>query len=162
MAKGVFAGTFDPVTIGHESIINKCCEKYSKVFVVLGKNPKKSSFFSEEERLTLLKECFKSNPKVEVINFSQIENYSQYLQNEKVSVYVRGIRNDNDLKYEEEYKLKNQEIFPFITTEFIWCDKEFSDISSTTVKSQIINGNFINVPKSCRWLIEKILKQKQI
>ncbi len=155
MESCVFAGTFDPVTKGHENVINKCIKKYRKVFVVVGINDKKQSFFSEEERLFFLKELYKEQKKVEVLAYSKLkDNYAEFLKENQVSVYVRGIRNEKDLEYENSQIEKNKKLYPFIKTEYIKV-KKLNEISSSFVKELILTGKDFSefVPKKCLEII---------
>lgn len=159
MANCVFAGTFDPVTTGHKSIIEKCCLEYDKVFVVVGENPNKLCLFTREQRVKLLEKCFENNPKVKVLTYHDLkDDYTQFLKNQGVTDYVRGIRNDKDLKFEKQYEEKNQEIYPFITTKYIECDDVYKSVSSTMVKEQIKNKDYINLPFECVELVKKFLQ----
>ena len=57
----VFAGTFDPLTKGHESFINGCLSLYDKVVVVIGENPEKTTFFSSLERAEIVKKVYENS-----------------------------------------------------------------------------------------------------
>ena len=70
MKKCVYAGTFDPPTSGHRSVIEKCLKIFDKVVVAVMVNPKKEPFLTAEERVKLLKKLFKDNENVEVCAFS--------------------------------------------------------------------------------------------
>ena len=160
MANCVFAGTFDPVTTGHKSIIDKCCLEYDVVFVVVGENPNKLCLFTREQRVELLKKCFTANPKVKVLAYFDLkDDYADFLKNQAVTDYVRGIRNDNDLKFEKQYEIKNQEIYPFITTKYIECDQDFKSVSSTLVKEQIKKEDYSNLPRECVELVKQFLQK---
>ncbi|MBR2870565.1 MAG: 16S rRNA (guanine(966)-N(2))-methyltransferase RsmD [Clostridia bacterium] len=157
----VFAGTFDPVTIGHVDIIEKCEKKFDKVYVVIGQNPQKKSLFTQSQREDLLKLCFKNNKKVEVLCYSALkENYAEYLKKQGVTVYVRGIRNEIDLEYEKKSEQVNKSLYPFITTEYIECENQFKGVSSTLVKEQILKGDYSNIPNSITQKIKEFLQQK--
>lgn len=131
----VFAGTFDPITLGHENIINKCLDRFDRVILVIGQNPKKSTLFTEWQRLEMLKSVYGDNSKVEIVLFSDHkDDYADFLKSKNATVYVRGIRNEQDLAFEKQMQQKNQIEYPFITTEFIDCDKAFCEISSTKVR----------------------------
>lgn len=160
MANCVFAGTFDPVTKGHKSIIDKCCLKYDMVFVVVGENPNKLCLFTREERVKLLEKCFINNPKVKVLAYFDLKDgYADFLKKQSVTDYVRGIRNDKDLKFEKQYEEKNKKIYPFITTKYIECDDIFKSISSTLVKEQIKKEDYENLPQECVELVKQFLQK---
>ena len=69
MKKCVFAGTFDPPTLGHKDIVLKCLELFDEVIVAILINPNKRPFFSEEARLSMLKKVFASYKNVRVLSY---------------------------------------------------------------------------------------------
>ena len=141
----VFAGTFDPVTLGHKNVIDKCLDRFERVILVIGQNPKKSTLFTEGQRLEMLKSVYGDNPKVEIALYSgHKDDYADFLKSKNATVYVRGIRNEQDLAFEKQMQQKNQVQYPFITTEFIHCDKDFCEISSTKVRQLVKDGNDCN------------------
>jgi pantetheine-phosphate adenylyltransferase len=128
----VFAGTFDPITTGHQDIILGLAKAYQKVIVVIGQNPQKESFFTENERLQLLNECFKGVENVECYLYSDYKDgYSEFLQSKGVSVYARGIRD------------KKEESSTTATTQ-----NAIGDITEASAES-IIAQNFKKVNKLC-------------
>ena len=137
----VFAGTFDPITLGHKNVIDKCLDRFERVIIVIGQNPKKTALFTENQRLEMVKSVYGNNPKVEVELYSNhLNDYADFLQSKNATVYVRGIRNEQDLAFEKQMQQKNQVEYPFITTEFIDCDKDFCGISSTKVRELVKDG----------------------
>lgn len=137
----VFAGTFDPITIGHEHVINECLSKYGKVLVVVGKNPRKTQLFSEEDRVALIKQAFSGQKDVEVLAYStKADGYAEFLRQNDYDVYVRGIRNQADLKMENAMKDINAKLYPFIKTEYINVTGEVASVSSSDVRERILNG----------------------
>ena len=158
----VFAGTFDPVTTGHKNIIDKCLELFDKVLLVVGRNPQKSCLLSESDRIKLLKLLYGDNDRVEVVLYSDYQdNYTEFLQSKNACVYARGIRNDIDLEFEKAMEEKNKKLYPFIKTEYINCDKEYKNVSSTLVKSAIKDGKeFLQyIPKACHQALLQALKK---
>ncbi len=137
----VFAGTFDPVTTGHENIIKKCMEKYSGVIIVVGDNPKKNPFFTLDERKALLGVVFGGEPRVRITTYAEHSaNYADFLRENGVTDYVRGIRSEKDREYEDAYARKNAELYPFVKTVYFTPDPEFSDVSSSLAREKIKNG----------------------
>jgi pantetheine-phosphate adenylyltransferase len=155
----VFAGTFDPFTVGHEQIVNKCLEKFDRVIVVIGKNPKKESLLLDCQKAEIIKACFVGK-NVSVVIYEDISDYKAYLIEQGATVYVRGIRNDIDLAFEKEMEKVNQKIYPFIQTEFVFSDKPFAEISSSLVRQKIQNGESVEdlIPSACLPLTLKYLK----
>ena len=157
----VFAGTFDPITIGHAHLIDNCINAYDKVFVVVGENPNKTPFLPIDVRLNAIKETFKD--KVTVINYADYkENYRQFLMDNNVTFYVRGIRNDIDMQFEKEYAKKNTILYPEITTVFMKTKEEFKDVSSSLVRDNILNKKeYLHlIPNGAREIIFNYLKNQ--
>ena len=69
MKKCLFAGTFDPPTLGHKDIVLKCLEIFDEVIVAILINPNKRPLFSEEKRLSMLKKVFAAYPRVRVLSY---------------------------------------------------------------------------------------------
>lgn len=160
----VFAGTFDPITIGHERIINECVKRYGKVIVVIGDNPHKTTMFSCEDRKKAVQATFSSTDKVQVILYDDYsENYSEFLIKNGITTYVRGIRNDTDIEFENAYKKVNEKLYPFIQTVYIKADEDKAFISSTAVREMIASGKDYKkyVPQAAYETIKKILQTKK-
>ncbi len=137
----VFAGTFDPVTIGHENIIKRCLKEYSRVVVVIGENADKSPLFSIEQRKRFLLTALSGCRRVTVTTFAEHKsNYAEFLKNNKITVYVRGVRSEKDKEYEEFYARKNAVIYPFVKTKYMVAENGFDLISSSLVRERISIG----------------------
>jgi pantetheine-phosphate adenylyltransferase len=148
----VFAGTFDPFTVGHKQIVQTCLQKYDKVFIVIGENPQKTCVMTLQQRQRAILSCFENNQRVIVLPYSDIKNnYADYLKSQGVTVYVRGIRNQQDLEFEKQMEQKNKVLYPFITTEYLFAQKQFEGVSSSLVKQKLLSGeNALKfIPKEC-------------
>ncbi len=157
----VFAGTFDPITIGHVQLINECINNYDKVFVVVGENPNKIPLLPLSVRLDAIKKTF--NDKVVVVNYQDYkENYRKFLSDNHIKFYVRGIRNDIDLEYEKAYAQKNAKLYPEITTIFIKTENEYKTISSSMVRDNIVNKKeYLNlIPEGAKEIISSYIKNQ--
>ncbi|MCQ2387024.1 MAG: 16S rRNA (guanine(966)-N(2))-methyltransferase RsmD [Clostridia bacterium] len=158
----VFAGSFDPITKGHEDIISKCKKAFNKVFVVLGDNPEKETLLTKEKRLEIVKKTFENDDRIQIELYSDLkENYSKFLQDNNVKFYVRGIRNETDYKYEKKYEKINSELYPFIKTIYVNSCEEYKDISSSKIRKKISLGKDISqyLPDNSLELIIKKLKE---
>lgn len=161
----VYAGTFDPITVGHEKSLLSAANAFGKVYLVVGENAKKSPFFTEEERVALIKAAI-NDSRVEVLKFSDFKDstdYAEFLLNKGAKYYVRGIRNEADFAYEKKAEKKNAETYPFITTAYIFCDEELNDVSSTKVKTLIKKGSDASefIPLAAREKFAEIMRKKQ-
>lgn len=138
MKKAVFAGTFDPITIGHEKVIEIASKAFDKLYVSLGVNPEKHPIFSTDLRIKMIKKVCDKYQNVDVVYH---EGMLVDLMKEKGIIYtIRGVRNDSDYAYENKMHLFNKSLYPEIVTLFLPCDKEYSLISSTAVRRAVKNG----------------------
>ena len=134
----VFAGTFDPITLGHYDMIKRALEEFEKVYVVLMVNPNKTPFFSKEERLSFMKTAFKN---VEGVIVESHDGYAvDYLKKVGTPYYVRGIRSDADLIYEKKNEELSLTIYPELKTVYYKAPKTDRLVSSTAVRTAIENG----------------------
>ncbi len=160
----VYAGTFDPITVGHESSVLAALNAFNKVFVVIGENAKKEPTFSEEERVALVKATFKDK-NAETLKFSDFsgeKEYAEFLKKNGVTYYVRGIRSETDFDYEKKAEKKNAAAYPDITTAYIVCDEALRGVSSTKVKNLLKKGGDVTeyIPKPAREVFAEIMREK--
>lgn len=161
----VFAGTFDPITVGHERSVQSAIKAFKTVFVVVGENAGKTPFFSEEERAKLVSAAL-TGTNAKVIKYSDFDGekeYADFLKVSGVRYYVRGIRDEKDFDYEKKAERKNAELYPFITTAYIFCESEYKSVSSTRVKKLLKNGKSAIdfIPVRARETFESIITKKQ-
>ena len=160
----VFAGTFDPITCGHEEIISKCLNLYKKVIIVIGENDAKTPYFTLKERKMLVETMYKDNPNIEIIVYSEHKDkYYELLKERKAFFYVRGIRDSVDEAYERSSAEKNALIYPEITTEFIKADKKFKKVSSSFIRQRIFDGQDVSlyVPEKIKLVIKELIANKK-
>jgi pantetheine-phosphate adenylyltransferase len=131
--KCVFAGTFDPPTVGHQKIIAQCLKLFDEVVVAVLENTGKNCLFSVDERLALLKKLFLSEKNVKVISFDGA--VVDLLEEEHTPFYVRGIRNTIDFEYENQNFFANKKLKDDIITIYIPAEQDALQISSTLVRN---------------------------
>lgn len=161
----VYAGTFDPVTKGHYDSVSLAIKAFKKVFIVVGENAKKTPFFTEIERVKLLKAAF-CGTDTQVIRFSDFKSekeYADYLDANGVKYYVRGIRDKKDFEYEKKAEKRNLSVYPFITTAYIFCEDGDRAISSTKVKNLIKSGkNALEfIPDGAKDAFAQIMRERE-
>ena len=96
--KCIFAGSFDPVTKGHEALIGQCLMLFDEVVVAILVNPVKKPLFSLEQRKEMLRLALGENERIRIIVFEG--TIAELLKKEQTPFYVRGIRNTVDFEYE--------------------------------------------------------------
>lgn len=163
MKNCVFAGTFDPFTNGHKKITEICKRLFDKVYVVVGENPDKSPFFPPDVRLAAISAEFEGDDAVETLFYSDVENYAEFLKQNGVVAYIRGIRNTEDFLFERRAEEKNRKIYPEIVTLYLSADG-CGDISSTAVRGVIRDGGDFSkfVPPKVYAVISEYLKKRDI
>ncbi len=138
----VFVGSFDPMTKGHVEIVKKCTQLFDTVYVGVLNNEDKSYFLNDEERLFCAKESLKGIEGVVVEKFDGL--CVDYMRARNVSIYVRGLRNEADYKYECTIDSLNKILYPEIFTVFLQCDKDYVDVSSSDIRNKLLKGEDIS------------------
>ncbi len=157
--KCVFAGTFDPPTLGHKDIVMKCLELFDEVIVAILINPNKKPLFRVEQRKAMLEKVFARYPNVRVLSYDGLT--VDLLRREGVRFYVRGIRNGTDYDYEAQLNYINVDMLQDMITLFFPTRQEFLHISSGLVKDALrFNKNVDKyVPEEIRGDLREYLKE---
>jgi pantetheine-phosphate adenylyltransferase len=128
----VFAGTFDPITLGHLDVIRRGRLLFEHLVVGIGIHPTKASLFSIEERIELVRRVVRPFTNVSVEWFEELT--VQYVRRIGARVILRGLRTLTDMEYEFGMTLTNHRLDPEIETVFLMADGEYSHISSSLIK----------------------------
>src|SRR5215469_8032391 len=115
---GIYAGSFDPPTVGHLWMIEHAAGMFDELIVALGVNPDKRSTFPVDERLEMLEECSACFKNVRVASYTN-EYLINYAHTQKASFIVRGIRSETDYEYERVMRNINGDLDPDVTTVFL-------------------------------------------
>lgn len=156
----VYAGSFDPITNGHISLIRRALEIFDKLIVAIAIDDEKSPLFTVEERLEMIKEGIrekiKEYEKVEVDAFKGL--LVDYTTSKNAKVILRGLRAISDFDYELQLALMNRRLNRDIQSVFLMTDFKWLFLSSTIVKEAARLGADVKelVPKV---VVEK-LKEK--
>ncbi len=138
MKKAIVTGSFDPITLGHMELVRYASEKYDTVYVVALVNEKKEYMFTMEQKKRLIELCVKKYPNVIADAFSGMT--ADYMHDHGITDIIRGVRNEQDREYELVLAHKMKEFDASFNTEFVFCSKDFSHISSTLVRKKIGNN----------------------
>ncbi len=128
----VFPGSFDPITNGHLDIIARGLSVFDDVTIAILINPGKQALFTVDERVEIIREAFKGEPRVKVDTFSGL--LVDYAERVGASVIVRGLRAISDFEYEFQMALMNRRLNPRIETVFMMPAESYSYLSSRLVK----------------------------
>ncbi len=156
MTKAVYPGSFDPITYGHIDIAKRAANLFDTLYVVVMENKRKNYTFTVEDRIEMVRECLADVKNIVVESHNGL--LVDYVQNNEISVVIRGLRAVTDFEYELQMALANKEICNGFETIFLMTDKSYSFLSSSLVKEVAAFGGKISqwVPEN----IEKRLNEK--
>ena len=137
MSKALFPGTFDPFTIGHQAIVKRTLTFMDEVVIAIVNNPDKHALFSAEERLRMISELYKNEPRVSVISFAGAT--PDIALEVGANAIVRGVRSVKDFEYEENLAFIYKKMCG-IETILLYTDPELACVSSSIVREMIKYG----------------------
>lgn len=131
MRKAIFPGTFDPFTIGHESVVSRALSFMDEIIIGIGINENKNSYFPTEKREEMIRELYKDNPKVKVLSYDCLT--IDFALQVDARFIIRGIRTVKDFEYEETIADINRKLAG-IETILLFTEPELTCVSSTIVR----------------------------
>jgi len=134
----VFPGSFDPFTVGHESIVSRALELFDRVIIAVGENAEKKNLFSIEMRLKMISKVFQGENRVEITRFSGLT--VEFCRRHNARYIVRGLRTAADFEYERAMGHMNWKMAPEIDTVFLLTSTEHTPVNSTIVRDIIKHG----------------------
>ena len=128
----IYAGTFDPLTLGHLDLVERSAEIFQRLILAVARTSPKDTMFSVEERVAMIGEVVRGLPNVEVQAFSGL--LVHYAREREARVLIRGLRAYSDFEYEFQMALTNRKLAPEIETLFMMPKEIHSYVSSSTVR----------------------------
>ena len=138
MKKAVFPGSFDPFTIGHESILRRAIPLFDEIIIAVGYNVNKKGYFSLEDRKRWIENVFYDEPKIKVDHFEGLT--INYCKKAGAGYLLRGLRTSADFEYERAIAQVNKAMYEGIETVFLLTMPEHTPVTSTIVRDIIRNG----------------------
>lgn len=133
---GVYAGSFDPLTVGHMWMIEQGVSLFDHLIVGMGSNPDKRYTFTAEERLAMLQECLRQFKTVTVMSFSN-RYLMDFARSVRATHVLRGIRSGSDYEFERAMRYVNGDIDRRISTIFLMPPRDIAEVSSSMVKGLV-------------------------
>jgi len=134
----VFPGTFDPFTLGHESIVNRAQDLFDKIYIAIGYNAQKDALFSLDERKDFINQVFNGNPKIEIVHYEGLT--IDFCKKLGANYILRGLRTAADFEYERAIAQVNKAMFEGIETVFLLTMPEHTPINSSIVRDILRHG----------------------
>jgi pantetheine-phosphate adenylyltransferase len=135
----VFPGSFDPFTIGHESVVRRALDMFDKVIIGIGFNTTKTGFIPIDKRASAIRHVFEDmNSRVEVKIFEGLT--VDFCKSEKSRYILRGLRTAADFEYERAIAQTNKAMYPEIETVFLLTLPQHTFINSSIIREIIRQG----------------------
>lgn len=156
MKRGIYPGTFDPITNGHLDLVQRGLRIFDEIIIAVAPSPRKQPLFSLDERLKMIEESIVEYSNVSVEAFDGL--LVGYARAKGGIAIIRGLRAVSDFEYELQMALMNRRLDMTVETVFMMPSEEHSFITSTIVKEAASFGGSVKslVPD----VVEKALRKK--
>lgn len=128
---GLFTGSFDPYTIGHDNILRRALPLFDKIFIGIGVNERKQYMQTADERLDNISKIYASEPKVEVKTYNDLT--IDFAKRVGAQYIIKGVRSVKDFEYEREQADINRQLSG-IETLLLYAEPQYANISSSLVR----------------------------
>lgn len=145
----LFPGTFDPFTIGHESLVRRGLQLMDEIVIAIGVNESKKSYFTLEERLEMIRDLYRDEPRVRVESYESLT--IDFARETCAGFILRGIRSVFDFEYEKTIADMNRTISG-IETFLLITEPALTHVSSTQVRELLRYGHDVRffIPKGMK------------
>ena len=152
----IYAGSFDPITRGHEDLIHRSCEFVDKLVVAVADNSSKKPLFSPDERVDLIRRAVGNDEQVEVHQFKGL--LVNFAREVGASLIIRGLRAVSDFEYEFQMALMNRQLHDKLETVFLVPAVDQTYLSSSLAREVAKYGG--DVSALVHPAVEKALREK--
>ena len=142
MRKALFPGSFDPFTVGHAALVERGLELVDEIVISIGVNSDKKSWFTLDERLSMLRDLYSDNPAVSVESYDALT--VDFAKEVGADFILRGVRSVIDFEYERMIADTNKKIGG-IETIVLFANPELSHVSSTHIR-ELLRYNYDVTP----------------
>ena len=134
----LFPGSFDPFTIGHESVVCRALSLFDQIIIAVGYNTNKRGFFPLEDRLQWISKVFSGEKKIRVDKYEGLT--VDFCVSCGANYILRGLRTASDFEYERAIAQMNRSMHPEIESVFLLTQPEHTHVSSRIVRDIILHG----------------------
>jgi pantetheine-phosphate adenylyltransferase len=142
ITRAVYPGTFDPITNGHEDLIQRASRLFDEVVVGVAHSQAKRPFFSLDERVALARNVLAPYDNVKALGFTGL--LSEFVKQQEASVILRGLRAVSDFEYEFQLAGMNRRLAPGVETLFLTPSDKYLFLSATIVREIAVLGGDIS------------------
>jgi len=158
--KAIYAGTFDPLTLGHMDLIRRASGIFDELILAVAGSTRKQTLFSLEERVAMATEVVTPFKNVTVEGFNGL--LVDYARSRKIHVVVRGLRAFSDFEFEFQMALMNRSMASDVETMFLMPKQDYSYVSSSSVREVAELGGDVTafVPPAVKRALDLKLKNR--
>lgn len=156
MEKAIYPGTFDPITRGHEDLVRRAAGLFDTVVVAVAASRGKAPFFTQDERVRMVRRVLVDYTNVEVVSFSGL--LMEFAQQQHARVILRGLRAVSDFEFEFQMAGMNRSLYPGVETLFLTPSEQYMFVSATIVREIALLGG--SVEKFVHPLIAEQLRMR--
>ena len=156
MEKAIYPGTFDPITRGHEDLVRRAAGLFDTVVVAVADSRGKAPFFTQHERVRMVRQVLVDYTNVEVVSFSGL--LMEFAQQQHARVILRGLRAVSDFEFEFQMAGMNRSLYPDVETLFLTPSEQYMFVSATIVREIALLGG--SVEKFVHPLIAEQLRMR--
>ncbi|MDR3268091.1 MAG: pantetheine-phosphate adenylyltransferase [Tannerella sp.] len=139
--RAIFPGTFDPFTVGHQSLIERALHLVDEIIIAIGINQNKNNYFSLEQRVASISHLYKDEPRVKIQAYESLT--VDFAQQVEAHFILRGIRSINDFEYEKNIADVNRKLTG-IDTFILFTEPDYTYISSSIVRELLSFGKDVS------------------
>lgn len=153
---GIYPGSFDPMTMGHQNLVDRALLLFDRVVVAVLVHPEKRGLFSAQERVEMMREIFADEPRVEIDRFEGL--LVDYARRREARAVIRGLRAVQDFEYEFQMTMMNRRLAPEVDTVFLMTDQQHFYVASRTVKEVAALGG--NITGLVPPVVERAMRER--
>ena len=162
MTKGVFPGTFDPVTRGHVDIARRGATMFDELIVAVGANPAKRSIFTHNERMEMVREELGGIRGIRVAGFTGL--LIDFVRDQGAQLVLRGVRGVTDLEYEFQMAYTNRQAGENVETLYIMPDPRYAWLNARLIREVAAMGGNVDAfvsPQVAERLKQRLTERKE-
>ena len=134
---GIFTGSFDPFTVGHDDIVRRALPLFDRIVIGIGVNERKQYMLTAEKRKAQISRLYAAEPKIEVKTYNDLT--IDFARRENASFIIKGVRSAKDFEYEREQADINRQLSG-VETLLLYSNPKYSAVSSSLVRELIHFG----------------------